>query len=173
MVHFHSVIYTQVILVLTFGVALGGPAMGWISDRVGRIKPILLASSFLYTLMWVYVLFVAGGKPPFALNYVIYFMLGFISIAFLLCVNNLKQVNDPAVSGIAAGVLNTAGFGGTALLNSFVGRMLERVTPGPIYSLAAYRFAFSTFVVLSLIALLAVNFVKEQPQVAVRGGKNE
>lgn len=158
---------SQVILVMTLGVALGGPAMGWLSDRLGRIKPILLASSFLYALIWVYVLFVVGGKPPFALNYVIYFMLGFISIAFLLCVNNLKQVNEPTVSGIAAGVLNTAGFGGTALLNSFVGSMLERVTPGPIYSLAAYRFAFSTFVVLSLIALLAANLVKEQPQGAV------
>lgn len=160
---------SQVVLMMTLGVALGGPAMGWLSDRIGRIKPILLATSGLYTLIWFYILHVAVGRPPFALNYILYFVLGFISIGFLLCFNNVKQVNNPAVSGIASGVVNTAGFGGTAVLNSYVGHLLERVTPGPVYSVAAYRFAFSVFIFLSLLAFLVANLIKEQAQVAVVG----
>lgn len=160
---------SQVVLLMTLGVAFGGPAMGWLSDRIGRIKPILLATSGLYTLIWLYILLIAQGRPPFALNYFLYFVLGFISIGFLLCFNNVKQVNNPAVSGIASGVVNTAGFGGTAILNSYVGRLLERVTPGPIYSIAAYRFAFSVFVALSLLALLVANLIKEQPQAEAKG----
>lgn len=160
---------SQVVLLMTLGVAFGGPAMGWLSDRIGRIKPILLATSGLYTLIWLYILLIAQGRPPFALNYFLYFVLGFVSIGFLLCFNNVKQVNNPAVSGIASGVVNTAGFGGTAILNSYVGRLLERVTPGPIYSIAAYRFAFSVFVALSLLALLVANLIKEQPQTEAKG----
>lgn len=161
---------SQVVLMMTLGVALGGPAMGWLSDRIGRIKPILLVSSALYSLIWLYILHFTAGKPPFALNYILYFVLGFISIGFLLCFNNVKQVNNLAVSGIASGVVNTAGFGGTAILNSYVGHLLEKVAPGPNYSIAAFRFAFSTFIVLSLLAFLVANLIKEQPQVGVVGG---
>lgn len=157
-------IASQIVLMMTLGVALGGPVMGWLSDRMGRIKPILIATSTLYTLIWFYILHLAGGRPPFALNYFLYFVLGFISIGFLLCFNNVKQVNSPAVSGIASGVVNMAGFGGTAILNSYVGHLLERVAPGPHYSLPAFRFAFNLFIVLSLLALLAANLVKEQPR---------
>lgn len=163
---------SQVVLMMTLGVALGGPAMGWLSDRIGRIKPILLGSSALYTLIWLYILHLVGGRPPFAWNYILYFVLGFISIGFLLCFNNVKQVNNPAVSGMASGVVNTAGFGGTAILNSYVGQLLERVAPGPNYSLTAFRFAFSVFIALSLLAFLAANLIKEQPQSQVAGGVN-
>lgn len=160
---------SQVILMMTLGVALGGPVMGWLSDRIGRIKPVLLTTSGLYTLIWIYILYLAKGQPPFALNYILYFVLGFIAIGFILCFNNVKQVNDPAVSGIASGVVNTAGFGGTAILNSYVGRLLERVAPGPIYSLAAFRFAFTVFIVLSILAFGVANLMQEQPQAALAG----
>ena len=64
---------------------------------------------------------------------------------------------------MASGVVNTAGFGGTAILAPMWANCW-RVAPGPNYSLTAFRFAFSVFIALSLLAFLAANLIKEQPQ---------
>lgn len=159
---------SHVTLLMTLGVALGGPAMGWVADRLGRVKPILLTSSIIYTTIWAYILYGAGGQPPLWLMHVLFFLLGFLAISFLLTFNNVRQINHPAVSGIAISVVNAGGFVGTALLNTYVGRLLDRFSTGPVYPLAAYRFAFSTFVILGVIAVVStfcLNETASQPGV--------
>ncbi len=150
---------SQVTLMMTLGVALGGPAMGYLADRLGRVRPILLVSSILYTAIWAYILY--AGHPALWQMYILFFLLGFLAVSFLLTFNNVKQVNDPAFAGIAVAVVNTAGFVGAALLNNYIGVLLERVAAGPVYPLSAYRFAFSVLVVLGVVAVASTFGIKE------------
>lgn len=155
---------SQVVLLMTLGVALGGPLMGFLGDKLGKVKPIMLASSLLYALIWAFILVVMQGKPPFLWNYPLYFLLGLLAVSFLLGFNNVKQVNKPSSSGLAVAVVNTGGFVGTAILNSLVGVLLERSAGDAVASLADYRFAFAVFIVLGLLAALGAVLVKESPR---------
>jgi hypothetical protein len=132
--------------------------------------PVRLASSLAFTRLWAFILYVKQGKPPFAWNYLLFFCFGALAVSFLLSFNNVKQMNQAAASGLAVAVVNTGGFVGTAWLNSFVGQLLERVAVGPTYPLAAYRSAFSVFVVLGLLAVAAASLIKEQQTAVVGAG---
>lgn len=150
------------VMLMTVGVAIGGPLMGWLADRIGRVKPLMLFSSAGITLIWVYVLYFAGGKPPLELLYPLFFMLGLLGVSFILPFDNAKRVNDPSRSGVAVAVANSGGFVGTAIFNVYVGRLLEQVSAGPVYPLNAYQLAFTSFVVLGVIGVISSLLIAER-----------
>ncbi|MEW6724006.1 MAG: MFS transporter [Bacillota bacterium] len=158
----------QYILYLTAGVLVGSPLVGWLSDRLGRKKPVMMAGTGMVALLWFYLLVVAGGKPPVAALSPIFFMMGLGGISFILTFANVKEVNHPAFSGMATSFVNSAGFIGTALLNLAVGTWLDQGWTGQIadgmrfYTLESYRSTFLAFLALSVVAFAATWLVREK-----------
>lgn len=123
------------------GWIIGCPLLGWVSDRLGRRKPVLIASAATLLVCLVWILY---GIPSFFPPYVLGTLTGLVSGAAMLPYTVIKEANPPNVGGAATGVAGFLNLGMTALLGPVFARMLvpESGAAGPI-SAAAYQ---STFV---------------------------
>lgn len=110
-----------------FGWIIGCPLLGFISDRIGRRKPVIVASGLvlLACLAWVFY-GPAGVLPPYLLGIV----MGIASGAAMLPYTVIKEVNPPGVGGSATGVVNFLNFTFSALLGPVFGRIMATVGGG-------------------------------------------
>ncbi|MHB9029320.1 MAG: MFS transporter [Candidatus Latescibacterota bacterium] len=149
--------YTTVML-LAF--AIGGLFFGWLSDRIGQRKPILVAGSFLYLAVWFVFLFAPWGPGP--VGYFIFFLLGFTSAGSIVTFAIAKEVTNPALSGMATSVVNTGSFLATVILQPLIGWTLDLLWDGAsangirIYSGSNYRSAFLFAAGFALIGIIGV-----------------
>lgn len=160
-------IASNYILLLTTGIMIGSVIMGGIAKRLGKIKTVILGGGSIFTLIWFYIIVVTGGQPPLWQLPFLYVVLGVTAVSFILSFTNVKEVNNPHLSGTATSVANVGGFLGAAILNVVVGYVLDLnwggqlVNGARVYSLGAYRLSFTVFLVMGVIALLATLLQKE------------
>ena len=155
------------LLIIAVGLLFGCPAAGFISDKLGRRKLPLLASSALYALCWIIFLAWPGGKPSAgALPFLLFFM-GFFASGFIIVWACAKEVNPAELSGCAMGLANMGGFLGAAFVQPMFGWALDLKWQGAlekgvrIYPLEAWRFAFCLALGILLITTLLGLFLKE------------
>ena len=116
---------------------------GALSDRLKRRRPVMLAGIALYLLCWLPLLW--SWLPPSPWGLVLFFLMGLGSSGFTLVWAVAKEVNRPALSGMATSVVNTGAFFGAALLQPLVGWVMDlgwdgRLADGVrLYSADNYR----------------------------------
>ena len=171
LMHVYDLSKTQAssyVLAMTLGVVAGSPLMGYLADKLGRRKPILLAGSAVYTLCWVGILVIGNGRPALSLLYSLFFVAGISGISFILTFATAKEANHPSLSGIATSVVNTGGFFGAALLNITIGMLLDSRWAGvykagtKVYPLSAYRAGFSLYLLGGLMAFMVALAIQEK-----------
>jgi sugar phosphate permease len=165
------------LLIIAVGLVIGCPAMGYISDRIGKRKLPLLTSSFIYALCWVAILAWPGGKPaPFILPFLLFGM-GFFASGFILLWACTKEVNPIELSGCAIGLANMGGFLGAAVVQPLFGWALDKKWSGlveegvRIYPLEAWRFAFILALIIPLLTTLFGLLIKESKQKTIESKK--
>jgi MFS family permease len=94
------------------GWVLGCPLIGWLSDRVGRRKPVIIGSAAFMILAACQIAF----KPLPIPVHVAMFLFGVASGAAMLPYSVIKEVNPDSVKGSATGGINFLVFGITAFL---------------------------------------------------------
>jgi MFS family permease len=110
-----------------FGWIIGCPLLGFISDRIGRRKPVIIASGLVLLACLAWVLYgPAGVLPPYLLGIV----MGIASGAAMLPYTVIKEENPPGVGGSATGVVNFLNFTFSALLGPVFGRIMATVSGG-------------------------------------------
>lgn len=110
-----------------FGWIIGCPLLGFISDRIGRRKPVLVAAAFVLLACLAWILYgKAGVFPP----YVIGLVAGVASGAAMLPYTIIKEANPPEFGGTATGVVNFLNFTFSALLGPVFGWILQQVSGG-------------------------------------------
>jgi MFS family permease len=110
-----------------FGWIIGCPLLGFVSDRLGRRKPVILAGALLLLVCLAWILYgPADVFPPYVLGLVA----GVASGAAMLPYTVIKEANPPEVSGTATGVVNFLNFTFSALLGPVFGALLQRVSGG-------------------------------------------
>jgi sugar phosphate permease len=140
---------------LLAGFAVGALAVGALSDRLGRRRPVLLATALIYLLSWLPLVLALPLAP--AAGYALFLLMGLSAASFTLSWACVKEVNPHALSGIATSVANTGVFLGTGILQPLVGWTIDRAAPadaGARYS--AGMWIFFGFVVLGVIGALRV-----------------
>ncbi len=141
--------YTTVMLI---AFAVGGFFFGWLSDHIGRRRPILMAGTVTYLITWGF--FLAFPWGPGFTGYLLFFLLGFTSTGSVVTFSIAKELTNPALSGMATSIVNTGSFLATVILQPLIGWVLDRFWDGAmsggirVYSEADYTGAF----------LLAVGF---------------
>jgi MFS family permease len=124
-----------------FGWIIGCPLLGWISDRIGRRKPVILGGAVVLGACLVWILYgPANVLPP----YVLALVAGVASGAAMLPYTVIKEANPPQMGGTATGVINFINFTFSARLGPVFGAFLQDVSGGVTpMSLAHYQAAFS------------------------------
>jgi MFS family permease len=109
------------------GWIIGCPLLGFISDRIGRRKPVIIGGAVVLLACLGWILFgPADILPPYVLGLVA----GSASGAAMLPYTVIKEVNPPEFGGTATGVINFLNFTFSALLGPVFGGLLQRVSSG-------------------------------------------
>lgn len=101
--------------------------VGRVSDLLQRRKPVMLGFGLLYLVGWLP--FAIGMTLPPSATYAACALIGMSASAFSLTWACAKEVNPPALSGMATSLVNTGCFLGAAVLQPLVGWVIERQSP--------------------------------------------
>jgi MFS family permease len=142
-----------------FGWIIGCPLLGFISDRIGRRKPVILGGAAVLLVCLAWILFGPPGLlPPFTLGLVA----GIASGAAMLPYTVIKEANPPQFGGSATGIINFINFTFSALLGPVFGSILQRVSGGEgAMKLHHYQMAFSPLLAGVAIAIVLTFLLKE------------
>lgn len=150
--------------------AVGTLLLGWISDRLGRRKPVMVASAMLYLAVCAALLWLPW--TPGSSGMLLFALLGLCGSGFVLSYACAKEVCAPALSGMAISVVNTGLFLGAAIMQPLFGWLLDRGWDGVmrdglrLYSAEGYHNAMLLMLGFAVLALLAAT------RIAETGGRN-
>jgi MFS family permease len=148
-----------------FGWIIGCPLIGFLSDSIGRRKPVIIASALLLFVCLAWILF--GPRdvlPPYLLGLVT----GMASGAAMVPYTVIKEANPPHVSGTTTGVVGFLNFSVTALLGPiFAGRLLG-VGGASGRDLEAYQTTFEPLLYGVGLAIVLTLLLKETGPAAQR-----
>jgi sugar phosphate permease len=146
---------------LLAGFAIGAFFIGTLSDRLGRRKPVMFAGALVYSLCWLPLLL--GMQMSSVLSHTLFFVMGLAAPSFTLSWACAKEVNPPALSGMATSVVNVGAFLGTAILQPLVGWAIDRAHAGSAapLGLADYQAGIGLMLGFSLMGLVAIAFIRE------------
>jgi MFS family permease len=158
----HGFDYASAVLrssTVPIGWIIGCPLLGFVSDRIGRRKPVIIAGGVVLLVALAWILFGRTDLlPPYGLGLVA----GIASGAAMLPYTVIKEANPPEASGTATGVVNFLNFTFSALLTPVFGWVLLRVSGGlPQMQLEHYQAAFAPLLVGVGLAVLLTFFLRE------------
>jgi MFS family permease len=142
-----------------FGWIIGCPLLGFISDRIGRRKPVILGGAALLLACLGWILYgPADVLPPYVLGLVA----GMASGAAMLPYTVIKEANPPELSGTSTGVVNFLNFTFSALLGPVFANILLRVGAGAdALTLSHYQTTFVPMMYGVVIAIVLTFLLKE------------
>jgi MFS family permease len=141
------------------GWIIGCPLLGFISDRIGRRKPVIAGGAIVLLACLAWILFgPIDVLPPYALGLV----MGTASGAAMIPYTVIKEANPPQMSGTATGVINFLNFTFSALLGPVFGGVLMRVAGGAQQmELSHYQATFQPLLFGVALATLLTFFLRE------------
>jgi MFS family permease len=142
-----------------FGWIIGCPLLGFISDRIGRRKPVIIGGAALLLVCLGWILFGRPGVfPPFIPGIVT----GIASGAAMLPYTVIKEANPLRFSGTSTGVINFINFTFSALLGPVFGKILMRAS-GEATRMEVQHFqtAFLPLIFGVAIAIILTLFLRE------------
>jgi sugar phosphate permease len=148
------------------GLLVGGPAAGWLSDRLRRRRLPLLALCALNVGTW---LAVVAPPAPIAAAFLplLCFLLGVGSAVVVIVFAAIREVNDPRHVGVALGFHNLPTFLSFGLTHWVTGIVLDRHWEGAlaagarVYGAGAYRAAFALCLCLAVGAFVSACLAPE------------
>ena len=134
--------------------AFCAPAVGWLSDRIGVRRPLVIAFAAAYSatgLIWV-----ALPMPSANAAIFVAVLTGLAVPGFMLTWSIAKEVNPPESAGMAIAVANIGGFVAAGILQPLVGWVVDHGAGGIAGGSAdAYRLGIGVLAAWSLIGVIA------------------
>jgi MFS family permease len=152
------------------GWGAGGPMAGWLSDRLRRRRPVMLAGSVLMLAGWSLLLLL-----PALSTTALVILLGGIGMAggvMVLAFALGRDVAPADAAGVMSGLINTMTIAAGALMQPIVGLLMDWQWDGTmaegvrVYAATAYERAFICFPLLSLFGIGLLALVREAPRQA-------
>jgi MFS family permease len=160
--------YTEAVMrsaTVPFGWIIGCPLLGFLSDRLGRRKPVIVAGALalLGCLAWI-----LYGPADLLPPYVLGIATGIASGAAMLPYTVIKEANPPSLSGTATGVVNFINFTFSALLGPVFGWLLLDVAAGGALRHEHFQVAFQPMLYGVVLAVMLVLVLRETGPAAGR-----
>jgi len=141
------------------GWMIGCPLLGFISDRLGRRRPVIFRGSSILLAVVTWVVFV---NPEILRGHTVGILMGIASGAAMLPYTVIKEANSPELGGTATGVVNFLNFTFSALLGPVFGARLVEMPEGDTnLALAHYQAGFKPLLYGIIVALILTVFLKE------------
>ena len=144
--------------------AIGGPVLGALSERMGRRRPLYVATTVVALVGWLVVIFL---PIPIWLIIVTLWCTGFCSGNLIIGFAFAKESVPARLMGTAAGICNMGPLLGGMLLQPAVGWLLDRNWSGAtaagarLYDAAAYQAGFSLMAGCIVLSLCLIPFARE------------
>lgn len=152
-------------MLLLFCFAVGALLSGMLSDWLGRRLPVIVGGIALYVLCWLPLVF--GWHLSPVAGYMLFALMGLGASGFTLTWASVKEVNQPALSGMATSVVNTGLFLGAALLQPLVGWVMDQYWDGHllagarVYSEQNYQTGLGIMLAFAVAGLLGSLTIRE------------
>jgi MFS family permease len=164
----HGIDYSAAVLrsaSVPFGWIIGCPLLGYISDRIGRRKPVILGGASVLFACLVFILF---GKPGILPPFLPGLIAGIASGSAMLTYTVIKEANPPHLSGTATGTINFINFTFSALLGPVFAWLLIKVSvEAPQMEHSHYQIAFMPLLI-GVAAAILITFKLKETGTAVR-----
>src|SRR3954454_5194330 len=148
------------------GWIIGCPLVGFISDRIGRRKPVIIGGAAVLMVCLAWILFGRVGVfPPYTIGLVA----GVASGVAMLPYTVIKEANAPQFGGTATGVVNFLNFTFSALLGPVFAWVLHHVSSGVAQAESShYQMAFAPLLLGVACAIVLTLCLKETGSAARR-----
>jgi sugar phosphate permease len=141
-----------------FGWIIGCPLLGWLSDRIGRRKPVIVGAALVLLAALASILFAPPGLfPPYSLG----LLAGIASGAAMIPYTVIKEANRPEHSGTATGVINFINFAMTAILGPLFASRLIAASRGGEREFGHYQASFMPMLIGVALAILLTLLLRE------------
>jgi len=158
----HGLDYASAVMrsaAVPFGWIIGCPLLGYISDRLGRRKPVIFAGAAILLGCLAWILFGIVDVFP---RYVVGLVAGLASGSAMLLYTVIKEANPPRFSGTATGVINFLNFTFSAVLGPVFGWLLLHISGGATQmEKGHYQAAFAPMLFGVALAIVLTFFLKE------------
>ncbi|MFK7890105.1 MAG: MFS transporter [Granulosicoccus sp.] len=150
---------------LFLGWAVGSPLCGWLSDRMGKRKPVLIGGTLVSLSGFVLLVYV-GGWSLTAIG-ALFAVCGVGGSAMVVIFGSVRESNLIGNSAAAMGLANMCVVGSGAVTQPLIGWLLEQNWDGalidgiPVYSVETYRLALMALVASFLLTLICAVFLRE------------
>jgi MFS family permease len=139
------------------GWVIGCPLLGYISDRIGRRKPVLVGGALIMLAAGIAAVYLPESALP---RYLVPLMLGIGSGAAMIPFTMIKEANPPQVKGTSAGVMNFLVFLTSGIISPFVSRLMTPASGAPL-SLHEFQEGFLPLIVGIIVAILVSLTMRE------------
>lgn len=150
---------------LFLGFALGSLAIGNLSDRLKKRRPVLLGAAIINALIWL--IWTSGIRLPSGSTYPLILLMGLCTASFTLSWACAKEVNPPLLSGMSTSVANMGGFLAAAIMQPLVGLIMDLTWDGTMingaraYAISDFQAGFTLICVLACVGALAASRIRE------------
>lgn len=153
-------------IMIFLGMAMGGPAAAWLSNKIQSRYKVMFYSAFGALLFFSGVMFL----PSITLQMVfaMLFMVGLCKGGQILCFTCVKEINPAHISGTTIGFTNTVVMLSGVIFQPLLGMILDSVWSGHLTSTGIRQYTADDYFLAMLaipislgVNLLLVRFIKE------------
>lgn len=164
----HGIPHTQASFVTSmafFGLIVGCPVLGWISDSTGKRKPTMIIGAVLSILSMAAIMFIPNMGLTLAM--LLFFLMGFFTSAQVISYPVVTESNPAAMTSTATGLASFLIMMGPAIAQPLFGWLMDYNWHGVmengvrVYSNHDFFVAMSILPISFIIGLLLSFFVKE------------
>lgn len=153
------------ITLIFIGWGLGGPFAGWLSDTIGRRKPVMIASSIACLILLSLIIYLPALS--LTVTFVLMFLYGICNAGVGVAYAVAGEINPRAITGTSLAFANMASIMIGAMFHPLIGKFLDMQWSGaivagvPVYTAADFRNALFILPVCLLISVMLAYKVKE------------
>ncbi|RWX01390.1 MFS transporter [Flavobacterium cerinum] len=152
---FHSAAIASAMV--AFGWVFGCPILGYITDKIGKRKPVLVAGALFMILSLLQLIYLPDLFPA----KISMFCLGVASGAAMIPYSVIKEANPDFVKGSATGAINFITFGVTTLLSPIFSHLFGKTLGIEMDTTAHFQHA-GLFWIVGISIAIAISFLLKE-----------